>query len=139
MNDVGKSTSQQPVSTGSVMSGVETQSNPVSTLPTREGQPVEVIRPTDPEIELHPELREAGVEVTPENPVIPEEAIESAPVVAPPPSVPVGADNIPQATPIPVLPMTQREAHKAAAGSIDDTGTWFGSLVLRLCRRIHER
>ncbi len=124
MDDVNKSGLQQPVSDGVDASGTETVEgvNPVSTLPSKEGQPKEVIKLSDAGPEINPELREIGVEGAPKEPTL--EFRQQEQVVTP--TQPIVAQVSPVSIPLASdLPMTETQAMQLKKNS-KPTDTSFG-------------
>ncbi len=146
MDDVSQSGSKQPVPTGTPgetnASGVEAAASEpaVSALPRREGEPTEIIRPTDREPDIHPELSELGVEKAAEQPVVTEDQHDIGVRLSQPPMPSIKLDKTSQVASVqpPSLPISEKEAKNLAKGDVGDTRTWFGSLVGKLWQRFHR-
>ncbi|MBI2031662.1 MAG: hypothetical protein HYT08_03540 [Candidatus Levybacteria bacterium] len=133
-----QSGSQQP-SGGADVSGVEVGSgavSPVSVAPKKEGAPVE-IRPSEPELNIHPEIAEIGVEKAEKHPVLTAEHEEAGLRLSEP--RPIISDK-PQTQSLPDLPLSIGQAkHIAKVGKTDDKKSWLANLVLRAFEKIRKK
>lgn len=122
VSDIGK------VDKGEVSSNVPS----VSVLPGKERQP-EVIIPSEPELNIHPEIAQIGVEKTPEYPVLTDEHKEAGirhseekPIII--------TEKAPFVSP--AIPISENQArHIAKTGNVSDKKFWLANLVLKVLGR----
>lgn len=142
MDNTNQPGSQQPISGGVDVLGVEATMDPApaSVAPKKELESAtvtEYIKPSEPALEIHPEIAGIGVEETSKHPTLTSKHHEAGIRLSEP--KPMTAD-VPQPQPLPSLPISEDEAkHVAKIGKVDDTRSWLANLVLRVMGKIRDR
>ena len=141
MDNANQTGSQQPVSGGVDVAGVEAAMNPtpVSVVPKKETEPTlvtEHIKSSEPELNIHPEIT-GMVEKTAEYPVLTQEHHEAGLRLSEPKPV-IIAEQKPQS--VGTLPMTESQAlHVVKTGKVDSTKSWFANLVLKVIEKVKKQ
>lgn len=141
MDNTSQSGSQQPVSGGVDVAGVEAAMNPtpVSVIPKKETEPTlvtERIKSSEPELNIHPEI--AGMmEKTAEHLVLTQEHHEAGLRLSEPKPA-IIAEQKSQS--IGTLPMTESQAlHALKTGKPDNTKWWFANLILKVIEKVKRQ
>lgn len=94
----------------------------------------ENIRPSEPALDIHPEIARLGVEKTEERPVLTDEH-RRAGLKYSEPNLTIVDDT--QTTVLPTAPISESQARKIArSGNINDKKFWFSNLILKVLKRM---